>query len=216
MVEHGTRDDPAVGHHHPELGPGRRATSSERVGDLEAQVEGGRASPGSGPGPAPPPPPVGPAHHQRHVVAGVDQRPQRGHGRLGCSQKDQPGHGRDATGRDRGPDQTSRSLPADTSLASMAAVSSPRDRSRRTRRACLRHVLLQPLDHEHAVEVVDLVLEHPTEELVGLDGAPPRRRGRNPRMWTSVGPHDAQPQTGDGEAALVVVPLPGHLDDGRD
>ena len=70
----------------------------------------------------------------------------------------------------------------------------------------LAHVVLEALDHQDPVEVVDLVLEHPAQEVVGLDGDLFAVEVVAPEV-DLVGPDDAQAQAGDGEAALVVVPL---------
>src|SRR5580658_247433 len=75
-------------------------------------------------------------------------------------------------------------------------------------------VLVEPLDEQDAVEVVELVLEHPALELRRLDGDLVAVEVEADQVH-GVGSHDLPAEPGDGQAAFVVDPLAVALDDAR-
>ena len=181
-----TGTSPAVGHPHAEL---RRPPRGRRRRVAATSSPRSAAAPFTGLGSREPPRPrrlSGRLTTSATSCAGPHQRQRWLHRRLGVPRNTRRATGCGATGsvlrRGRSVSRAGRPvsedrtlkprvrLPADTSSASMAEVSSPRARARRTRRRLPAHVLVEPLDHEHAVEVIDLVLEHPAQELVRLDG----------------------------------------------
>ena len=79
-------------------------------------------------------------------------------------------------------------------------------RWRRARMACLALDRVEPLQQQDAVEVVDLVLEHPAHQLVALDGdglaVDVEAVEQDP-----VGAEDRPVEVGHRQAALDVLPL---------
>ena len=189
-VEHRHRDDPAVGHHHAELGPDvQSASSSESVTSRPSSM----AAAFTGLGTRAPP---RPRRLSGRVTTRATSWPARTRVRSGSTAASGvPRNTRRAmavtlSGRHRSgprPGQTSRSLPADTSLASMADGVETQGPVPQDPQRLLAHVVVEALDHEHAVEVVDLVLEHPAQELVRprCDSSLPSRS--KPRRWTRSG-----------------------------
>ena len=88
LGQHVGLDQPAVGDHHAQLGAHAEHVV-DLVGDGQAQLEGGRLHRAGEQRRAPSPAAVGTAHHQGHVVAGVDQGPQRPDGHVGRPQERQ-------------------------------------------------------------------------------------------------------------------------------
>src|SRR3954470_3621109 len=71
---------------------------------------------------------------------------------------------------------------------------------------------VEPVEHEHAVQMVELVEEHPAEELVALDHhlvAVEIEAGHGHDLRA----HDLEVEPGDGQAPLLVDPLPRRLGD---
>ena len=198
--EHVRLDDPPVGDDDAELGTRRRATSSMSCGDRAARAPSPPPSPGSGDvALAAAPPAVGAGDDEDDLVAGGDERPQRRDGHLRRAEEGQ------------------------AHVAPSAQAEAAARRRRRRRRLLQAAVLGQRLaallgrhavEHQHAVEVVELVLEHARLELVGL-----------PLDRVAVEVDAAQQhllradhldvQAGDRQAALLVDPLAVGLDDLR-
>ena len=106
---------------------------------------------------------VGCRHDERHVVAGVVQRPQGDDRDLGRAEEGEPRHRpRPASAQGSGAELAAsrRRVPADPERAG----------ARRIAHRLLALVLLEPLEQQDPVEVVELVLEDSSEQLVGLDG----------------------------------------------
>ena len=78
--------------------------------------------------------------------------------------------------------------------------------SRSSRIACLRWSRVEPVEHQHAVEVVDLVQEHAAEQLVALDHDLVAVEVEA-LHGDDLGPHDLEREPGQREAAFLVGPL---------
>ena len=87
--QHVGLDQPAVGHDHAQLGAGADHVV-DPVGDGQAQLDGGRLHRARHQRAAPSPAAVGTADHEGHVVAGVDEGPQRTDRHLRRPQEGQP------------------------------------------------------------------------------------------------------------------------------
>src|SRR4029078_8435954 len=73
---------------------------------------------------------------------------------------------------------------------------------------------VEAIEHQHAVEVVDLVQEHPPEELVALDDDLVTVEVEALHRH-DLGAHDLEGQAGKGETPLFELPLARLLDDLR-
>ena len=164
--------------------------------------------------PAAAPAPVGLGHDQRDLVAGLDQRAQRPDRHLGRAQEDEAarvaGRGRQAHGRVAdGVSANDSPLPLGSASAS---TDGPMPSSRIVLSAALRGVGVEPLEQQHAVEVVELVLEAAGQELVGLDRHVVAVEVDAGQVHL-LGPHDLPRQAGHRQAPLLVGPLAVALDD---
>ena len=195
------RDDDA------ELGAARRTSST--ISRALSGVRTGKPSStaarltgdGSVPGAARPAA-IGLRDDERDVVAGFDERAQR-RDRVGRRAEVDDAHGADVLRRHR-------------ACVRPPGVGTPIPCSRSSRIARLRCVALEAVEHEHAVEVVDLVQEHPAEQLVALRSRPRCRRGRGPAWSRASGRTISNARPGQRQAAFFVLPLAASLDDLRD
>src|SRR4051794_24295696 len=71
---------------------------------------------------------------------------------------------------------------------------------------------VEAVEHQHAVEVVELVQEHPAEQLVTLDDHLVAVEV-DPGHGHDLGPDDLEVEPGDRQAPLLVRPLPRRLGD---
>ena len=140
---------------------------------------------------------VGGGHDKRHVVAGIVQGPQEADRDLRRAEESEPCH------RPR-PEGSGSGVAA--GLGGAGERPGPQDTH-----GLFALVPLETLEEQDAIEVVELMLEDPTEQLVGFDRELVSLKVVAHEM-DLLRPDDQPVQVGDRQAALLVLPLAAGLD----